>query len=188
MLRRDFLKLIGLAPAIPIALQGADDNITEPVVLVENYQYEDEEYYVDIDIGNYTITLNAPITGQMLYAELKQRWKNDVNLVKYQFPLVGITPDLYEVDTYWSIHKLYNLRKTGLIDKAEKYMSVTLLGPGMLFDKNKQPLPNSSLIHTKEKFFTKLNKESEFIDGHVALQTCGVQKPDSFNYVTVCPT
>lgn len=68
---------------------------------------DEKNVYVDVD--NETIQLingagalsDDGVTGVALYSFLKEEWKNDALLVKFEFPMVAITPEQFEWTQGW---------------------------------------------------------------------------------------
>lgn len=77
------------------------------------------------------------ITLQCLYSFLKEEWKDDANLIKYDFPMISITNEMFELINGWDFADATtrNLIRDGgwaLKDGAgasqEEYMNITTLG------------------------------------------------------------
>ena len=78
------------------------------------------------------------VTLQCIYSFLKEEWKDDVNLIKYPFPLIAITEEQFECVGGWDweddISKQlirdggWALKDSGGAS-MEEYMNVTTLGP-----------------------------------------------------------
>lgn len=50
--------------------------------------------------GSVTTLDNEGVTGQALYSFLKEEWRNDDDLIKFEFPMTAITPEQFEFNTW----------------------------------------------------------------------------------------
>lgn len=99
---------------------------------------------VTIDTANLDIALNEAgnlssdgVTLQSLYSYLKEEWKNDNNLIKFQFPMVAITSEQFEFVEGWkpANDATRKLIRTGgwsefdaAGDQTREYLGVITLG------------------------------------------------------------
>ena len=77
------------------------------------------------------------VTGQALYSALKLLWRNNVNYIKYKFPMEAITPEQFDFINGWTLANdvtRKSLRTCGWAEKTEagavtsKWMGVVGLG------------------------------------------------------------
>ena len=77
------------------------------------------------------------VTMQCLYSFLKEEWKDDADLIKYDFPMISITNEMFEFINGWDLADIdsknlirdggWALKDTGGVSQ-EEYMNVTTLG------------------------------------------------------------
>lgn len=65
---------------------------------------------VTIDAINKTIELHVAgnlsdngVTGQAFYSFLKEEWRNDAELIAYNFPIIAITPERFKFVEGWTL-------------------------------------------------------------------------------------
>lgn len=108
--------------------------ITDPDLLAQGTE-------VTITPATKLITLNIAgdlstdgVTMQCLYSFLKEEWKDDATLVKYDFPMISITNEMFEFINGWDFGDAAsrNLIRDGgwaaAADGTQWYMNVTTLG------------------------------------------------------------
>lgn len=111
--------------------------ITDPDLLAQGTE-------VTITTGTKKIALNIAgnlnndgVTMQCLYSFLKEEWKDDANLIKYDFPMISITNEQFELINGWDFADAatrnlirdggWALKDTNGISQ-EEYMNITTLG------------------------------------------------------------
>jgi len=74
--------------------------------------FQSDEVYIDADnkvfyfkgtAGGGFENIGSGVTGQALYSFFKDRWKNDVYLPQYEFPMLSITNEQFEFINGWKI-------------------------------------------------------------------------------------
>lgn len=77
------------------------------------------------------------VTLQCLYSFLKEEWKDDSNLIKYDFPMISITNEMFELINGWDFADATTKElirdggwalKDGSGVSQEEYMNITTLG------------------------------------------------------------
>ena len=79
--------------------------------------------------------LTDGVTGQCVYSFLKERWKNDNNLIKYPFPMLSITNEQFEFINGWgpaddATRKL--IRTAGWAEYNAGYTAITRKYAGII--------------------------------------------------------
>ncbi len=70
-------------------------------------------YYINFKTD--TITLVGPCHGNDLYLDLKKRWRN-TDAIRYAFPIMMITPNLFEMMDGWKLKGVQHVQDASLID------------------------------------------------------------------------
>jgi hypothetical protein len=80
--------------------------------------FQSDEVYIDADnkvfyfkgtAGGGFENIGSGVTGQALYSFFKDRWKNDVYLPQYEFPMLSITNEQFEFINGWKIDDTTNV-------------------------------------------------------------------------------
>ncbi len=91
----------------------------------------------EISLDEYLLLSSDGVTLQAIYSYLKEEWKDDTDLIKFDFPIVSITEEKFELGHSWNFadSTTTNLIRDGgwaLKDASgvseEEYMNVTSLG------------------------------------------------------------
>jgi hypothetical protein len=92
--------------------------------------------------GSRTLTING-VTLKCLYSFLKERWKNDTDLIKFAFPMTPITDEQFEFYNGWNLDKTgtgstytpnlirtggWAVKHSGTGNDTERWASVISLG------------------------------------------------------------
>lgn len=137
MNRRKFIGNIGLgvgATMLPISLLG-NDKPPKKALISDGTTFVKRDTIVLLNDEHRRFFMMEPDeTGKIklndLYWAVKETWKNDDEMIKYPFPLLGITPEMYETINGWYIvnpDMLYG----GSIEDTTKgvfYQSLIVLG------------------------------------------------------------
>lgn len=147
MKRRNFLRnfgiglaTIGVAPTL-LASTSKDEVLNEPRILVgDKYPIPLENYGRNITLTHKNfgeLTIPNPSSYEkfkvgILYVTLKEKWRDDNELIKYPFPMVAITDEIFVVVAGWSIKEecIPFLTNGGLEQDGKKYSCFTKLGVG----------------------------------------------------------
>lgn len=101
------------------------DNLTNGWTNAENAAgyFESNEVWLDaankvfyFKGGGVLATAGSGVTGQALYSFFKDRWKNEVNLTKFLFPMLSITNEQFEFINGWRPADLDDLGQSGASD------------------------------------------------------------------------
>ncbi len=141
---------------------GIDDIYKDMEMLSHREQhfiYSNDNIKIFIHDDRWYLTPKKPMGMQMLYSATKQLWHNDPKMIRYPFPFVAITPEMYEVVDNWQMGVEF-IRGAGVKVHKNKtpyseeglYFGISVLSQeGMVYDSNMIELPNSGLLRiTKE--------------------------------------
>lgn len=133
------------------------------------------------DVG--TTAADNGVTGQCLYSWLKEEWRTDANLPKFEFPMIAITPEQFEFVDGWEPADTTTrnfIRTAGWVERAaggavkRRYIGVVSLG-------------NIDPGNTAYYFFSSDSAATSFdFDGPVnqAVQTFGDASNGNFDKTT----
>ena len=112
---------------------------------------ENEFIRISTDSNTY-IHPKVPMIMQDLYSAMKLLWMMERKLMKYPFPFVAITPEMYEVVDGWSL-SIENIRQAGVIQtephskSPSEYIGISVLSQeGMVYNSRQVELLNGGLL------------------------------------------
>ena len=125
----------------------------------KGFTIEGPNIYVSVYNGSKqyrSITARTPVSMQTLYSAFKNEWKENPELIKYDFPFTAITPEQFQVQSGWKLDK-DNIRGGGfaIIDDdykvIEEYAAVYVLSQeGYVFDERSIKCPNAGLVQVHD--------------------------------------
>ena len=134
------------------------------------YIWENDNISIDIhtfsDGTQYRrINPKKPMGLQDLYSALKDLWFKNLDVVKFSYPMVAITPEQFMMEDGWDIDTTF-LRSAGIkLSNGEEYACITICSQEGIVTVNGYKIPNSGLVPIQDgKLVGRFKKYEEKMD------------------------